>query len=102
MHDISALVQQHSSFPPLDTPVRRFYCYAMQVRSLAKPFTIAGFILGEIFMLFVVLAPYRTGAEIPLWSLIGKIFASSLFFGPFGAAAGLGLGFIVAALLPKR
>jgi hypothetical protein len=74
----------------------------MQVRSLAKPFTIAGFILGEIFMLYVVLAPYRTGAEIPLGALIGKIFAASLFFGPFGAAAGLGLGFIVAALLPKR
>lgn len=74
----------------------------MPVRSLAKPFTIAGFILGEMFMLYVVLAPYRSGAEIPLSTLLWKIFASALFFGPFGAAAGLGIGFLVAALLPRR
>jgi hypothetical protein len=74
----------------------------MPVRSLAKPFTIAGFICGELYMLYVVLAPYRTGAEIPLSALLWKIFTASLFFGPFGAAAGLGLGFVVAALLATR
>src|SRR5688500_8141688 len=98
MHDFFS--KRRGTFPvaSLDMATCRFYCYAMQVRNLSKPFTIAGFILGEIFMLFVVLAPYRTGAEIPLSSLIGKMLASALFFGPFGAAAGLGLGLIVAAL----
>ena len=74
----------------------------MPTRSLAKPFTIAGFIAGELYMLYTVLAPYRSGATIPFDTLLWKILASSLFFGPFGAAAGLGLGFLVAALLPKR
>lgn len=71
-------------------------------RNLSKPFTIAGFALGEIYMLFAVLAPYRTGAPIPAEVLVWKIIASAIFFGPFGGAIGLGIGLIVSALLPKR
>ena len=74
----------------------------MQHRSLAKPFTIGGFILGEIYMLVAVLAPYRTGAPIPWGALSAKILASSIFFGPFGAAVGLGVGLLVSALVSRR
>ncbi len=74
----------------------------MRSRNLSKPFTIAGFALGEIYMLFAVLAPYRTGAAIPATALVWKIIVCAIFFGPFGAAVGLGVGLIVSALLPKR
>lgn len=71
-------------------------------RNLSKPFTIAGFVLGEIYMLFAVLAPYRTGAPIPAEALAWKIIGSAVFLGPCGGAVGLGIGLIVSALLPKR
>jgi len=73
--------------------VRRF--------NVIKAFTIGGFILGEIYMLFAVLAPYRTGAPIPASALFWKILGSAVFFGPFGAAVGLGVGLLVSALLRR-
>ena len=71
-------------------------------RNLIKPFMILGFVLGEAYMLIAVLAPYRTGAAIPWGALAGKIAASAIFFGPFGAAAGAGVGLLVAALVGRR
>jgi hypothetical protein len=53
-------------------------------------------------MLAAVFAPYRTGADIPTGALIAKVFASAFFFGPFGAAVGLGIGLIVSAFLSRR
>ncbi len=87
----------------------------MQVRNLAKPFSIAGFIFGEIYMLLVCLAPYRKGPPVPLTlampplepsslapgtpipfdALAIKIAVSSIFFGPFGAMIGLGVGLLI-------
>ena len=49
-------------------------------------------------MLYAVLAPYRTGVPIPSSTLLWKLVASSVFFGPFGAAIGLGFGLLVSAL----
>ena len=74
----------------------------MRGRNLTKPFTIAGFILGELYMLYAVLAPYHTGAPVPLIGKIYRILGASVFFGPFGAAVGLGIGLLVGALLKKR
>jgi hypothetical protein len=69
--------------------------------NLIKAFTIGGFVLGEIYMLFAVLAPYRTGATIPASILAWKILLSAIFFGPFGAAVGLGVGLLVSAVLRR-
>lgn len=92
-------------------------------RNLAKPFSIAGLVLAEIYMLYSVLAPYRKGppialrlplpalptvaslpleAAVPLSTLVTKILVCAVFFGVFGALVGLGIGLLVSALLPKR
>lgn len=88
----------------------------MLARNYAKPFCIAGFVLGEIYMLLVVLAPYGHGAPHPLPAPIPmdpglpagmpippgflalRIAASAIFFGPFGGLVGLGAGLIFSAL----
>jgi hypothetical protein len=85
------------------------------VRNYAKPFCIAGFILAEIYMLLVVLAPYGhepgrgLPAPIPLEAAIPagtppppsavamRIAVSAMFFGPLGALVGLGIGLIFSA-----
>lgn len=88
----------------------------MTGRNLAKPFAILGFILAEIYMLFAVLGPYgrETRAlpmpipeEAPVPALtppptdakITRILVSSIFFGPFGAIVGTGLGLLVSGAL---
>ncbi|MEA3213047.1 MAG: hypothetical protein QOE70_6104 [Chthoniobacter sp.] len=89
----------------------------MLVRNYAKPFCIAGFILAEIYMLLVVLAPYghepgrglpvpipiethlAAGAPVPPGHAAARIVACSIFFGPFGALVGLGVGLIFSALV---
>lgn len=96
----------------------------MRGRNLTKPFSIAGFVLAEIYMLFAVLAPLKssiptsityaiaaqygvlapfTGSmPIPAEYLVWRVFCAALFFGPFGALVGMGLGLVVGALLPRR
>ncbi len=68
-------------------------------RNVTKPFTIAGFVVGEIYMFFTVLAPsvseHSTGNSTLFW----RALTSALFFGPFGAAVGLGVGLLVSAVL---
>ena len=88
----------------------------MSGRNLAKPFAIAGFILAEIYMLYTVLAPYGhesyelpfpipeaptlpPGAPVPLGAMLLRIAACSIFFGPFGAFVGTGVGLLVSGLL---
>ena len=89
-------------------------------RNFTKPFSIGGLILGEIYMLLTVLAPYRQGPKLPirvhippegpppadlaepLWHLAVKIATSGVLFGLFGALVGLGLGLFVTGLLAKR
>jgi hypothetical protein len=88
----------------------------MSARNLAKPFAIAGFILAEIYMLFTVLAPYGhekhelpfqipdvsalpPGAPVPLRATIIRVAVCSIFFGPFGAVIGTGIGLLVSGLL---
>jgi hypothetical protein len=53
-------------------------------------------------MVYVVLAPYRTGAPIPASALVWKLIASSVFFGPFGAALGLGVGLLLSSFWRGR
>lgn len=92
----------------------------MPARNYAKPFSIAGFIFGEIYMVLLCLAPYRKappprlpmgvelpippsdlppGTQIPMDALVEKMAVSAIFFGPFGALVGLGIGLLVGALL---
>lgn len=74
----------------------------MAQRNLTKPFSIAGFILGEIYMFFVVFGNSPTGEVVPLSHQIGRVIVLSMFFGVFGALVGGGIGLLVSALLPKR
>jgi len=88
----------------------------MPGRNLAKPFAIVGFILAEIYMLFAVLGPYGNEYRPPVMPIpevevvpahtpppigakITRVLVSSIFFGPFGAIAGTGIGLIVSGLL---
>lgn len=89
----------------------------MLLRNYAKPFCIAGFVLAEIYMLFVVLAPpghepgrplpmppmtetvLLPGAPVPLGHMISRVLVSAIFFGPFGALVGLGIGLVFSALV---
>jgi hypothetical protein len=88
----------------------------MTGRNLAKPFALVGFILAETYMLVTVLAPYgRETRPLPMpipetatlpahtppptEVKITRILVSSLFFGPFGAIAGTGIGLLASGLL---
>ena len=87
----------------------------MPGRNLAKPFAIGGFLLAEIYMIFTVLAPYSrethplpipipevsavpVGTPPPLRAKITTLLVSSIFFGPFGAIFGTGLGLLASGL----
>jgi hypothetical protein len=103
-----------------------FFCYfhnlhnyhrsEMTGRNLAKPFAIAGFILAEIYMLFTVLAPYghethelplpipetstlAPGTPVPLSAKLFRVGICAIFFGPFGAVVGGGIGLLASGLL---
>lgn len=93
-----------------------FYFAPMPGRNLAKPFAIVGFILAEVYMLFTVLGHYGhetaplpmpplaeeatppAGTPPPLSAKVTRVFVSAIFFGPFGALAGTGLGLLVSGL----
>jgi hypothetical protein len=65
---------------------------------LAKYFTIAGFVAGEVYMVYVALAPNLKGEVVPMEAAIHRVLGLSLFFGPFGAAIGLGIWMLVLAI----
>jgi hypothetical protein len=69
---------------------------------LVAIFGIAGFALAEIYMLLTVLAPHLQGEVVPLSAKIKTVLVSSIFFGPFGAAAGTGLGLLVQGVVNWR
>ena len=90
----------------------------MLVRNYSKPFCIVGFILAEIYMLFVVLAPntghdpHRTllspmvfesrpaeAAVVPTGYKIGRVLVAGIYFGPAGALVGLGVGLVFSAVV---
>ena len=87
--------------------------------NLVKTCSIVGFVLAEIYMLFVVLAPnvpgktsrmlipevlipkepnVAPGTPAPISAQIKRIFIAGFFFGPFGAMAGLGVGLLLEGL----
>jgi hypothetical protein len=84
--------------------------------NLVKTCSIIGFVLAEIYMLFVVLAPnlpgktsrmlipevlipkepgVEPGAKAPVGAQVKRILIAGVFFGPFGAMAGLGVGLLL-------
>jgi len=88
----------------------------MPGRNLAKPFAIAGFILAEIYMLFTVLGGYGhvrdplpapplaeapgipAGTPPPMSAKITRVVVCAVFFGPFGALVGTGVGLLFSGL----
>jgi hypothetical protein len=74
----------------------------MTKRNLSKPFSIAGFVLGEIYMLAIVFGHSPTGEIVPLGYQFKRMLALAPFCGVSGALIGLGIGLLVSAILPKR
>ena len=91
----------------------------MAVRNYTKFFSIIGIVLGEIYMLYFVLAPKHKGAPIPInipvpletlpaetatpaSAHIMELVLLAPFMGIFGALVGLGIGLLVTGLLAKR
>jgi hypothetical protein len=87
--------------------------------NLVKACSIIGFVLAEVYMAFVVLAPNRPGktsrmlipaflipkvegvapgTEPPVKTKITRLAVGAFFFGPFGAMAGLGVGLLLQGL----
>ena len=91
----------------------------MRGRNYTKICSIIGIVLGEIYMLYTVLAPVRKGLPIPisvpmqpvaipadtaapLGHRVLELLLLSPFFGLFGALVGLGIGLLITGLLQKR
>jgi hypothetical protein len=108
----------HLSPPRLDTAPRRVSISAMGRNKIVKICCIVGFVLAEIYMVFIVLAPYRPGPpgrtrmiipkemmpkiegavpgeKPPAGVLAMKLAVCAFFFGPFGACVGLGAGLLI-------
>jgi hypothetical protein len=65
-------------------------------------FAAAGFLLGEIIMALTVLAPNLKGSPPPpMEAQVMRLLVGSIFFGPFGMAAGSGIGLLVAPLVRR-
>lgn len=60
-----------------------------------KKFALAGLILAEVYMVFTVSGPRLHEDAIPLDSLLMRIAALAVLFGPFGLAVGTGVGLLV-------
>ena len=89
----------------------------MRGKNLVKICSIVGFVLAEIYMVFVVLAPnvpgYQTSrmwfpkedipaaegvapySKPPVGAQIQRLAVCAIFFGPFGAFVGLGVGLLL-------
>ena len=74
----------------------------MRKLPLVAIFGIAGFVVAEIYMVLTVLAPHVQGEVVPLASKIKTLLVLAIFFGPFGAAAGTGLGLLVQGYVNLR
>jgi hypothetical protein len=70
-------------------------------RNYAKPFAIGGFIVGEIIMVLTVLAPNQSGVPRPLQHQLVSLLVGAIFFGPFGMAAGTGVGLLYSGLVMR-
>jgi hypothetical protein len=53
-------------------------------------------------MIFTVASPRLQGVEIPMASLLTRLVAMSLLFGPFGMAFGTGVGLLLDGLNRPR
>lgn len=60
-----------------------------------KKFALAGLVLAEVYMVFTVSSPRLHGDPIPLDSLLMRMAALAVLFGPFGLAVGTGVGLLV-------
>lgn len=84
---------------PAARPPQDFAVTQPPRRNLAKAFTIGGFIVGELYMLYIVLAPNLHNAGLPWGDTVRRLLVYAIFFGPFGAAGGLGVGLLVQGAL---
>lgn len=73
----------------------------MRPRNYPKLCGIAGIVLAEIYMLYTVLAPRATGEAVPWQHQVTTALTLSVFFGPFGALVGTGVGLLIGGLVKK-
>ena len=75
---------------------------SMLKRNLSKPFSIAGLVFGELYMLAFVFAPSKSGEIVPMAHQFWRIVSLAPFCGIFGALMGMGVGLLVSAMLPPK
>jgi hypothetical protein len=69
---------------------------------LVRNCAIGGLILAEIYMVFTVAGPRMKDPNIPLDALLTRLAVLAVFFGPFGLAAGTGVGLLINAFRKKH
>jgi hypothetical protein len=74
----------------------------MRKLNLTKICGIVGIVLGEIYMVFTVLAPAKSGIAVPVDHQIWRLVILSIFFGVFGGLVGTGVGLLLSSLIRRR
>jgi len=98
-------------------PLKTLRTVTAPTRNLIKPFCIAGFILAEVYMVWMVLAPNTAvmvfvpgpmpipvmvvAARPQFWMTMLRLFIYAIFLGPFGGLVGLGAGLLTTGLLAQ-
>jgi hypothetical protein len=68
---------------------------------LVRNCALGGLVLAEIYMVFTVAGPRMKDPTIPMDALLARLGVLAVFFGPFGLAAGTGIGLLINALRKK-
>ena len=69
--------------------------------NLTKPFSIAGAVLGEIYMVAIVFGHSPGGEAVPWQHQLKRVIALFPFCGIFGALIGLGLGLLATGIYAR-
>jgi hypothetical protein len=74
----------------------------MLKRNLSKPFSIAGLVFGELYMLAFVFAPSKTGEVVPMAHQFWRVVTLAPMIGVLGSLLGLRVGLLLTAARPPK